>query len=117
MPCLVLTNNFCFNTFNSTQSKLLVRQAKSGESGWLRPGPTDTGLKYCGTARQQDHQLKRHEKEPIIIIGFLFSLPFPAFCPCNARIPIQGRKAADLKSPACRWAVARKTPNLSPKIH
>jgi hypothetical protein len=45
-----LTNNFCFNTFNSSQSKFLVRKAKSEESGWLRTGPTDTELKYSGTA-------------------------------------------------------------------
>ena len=39
MPCLVLTFNFRFNTFNSSQSKFLVRQAKSGESNWLRSQP------------------------------------------------------------------------------
>jgi len=53
MPCLVLTFDFRFNTFNSSQSKCLVRQAKVGESGWLRTGPTDTWLKYYGTAGNQ----------------------------------------------------------------
>jgi hypothetical protein len=50
MVFLILTFNFRFNTFSSSQSKFLVRQAKSEESGWFRTGPTDTELKYRGTA-------------------------------------------------------------------
>jgi hypothetical protein len=49
MVFLILTFNFRFNTFNSSQSKFLVRQEKSEESGGLRTRPTDTELKYCGT--------------------------------------------------------------------
>ena len=50
---------FCFpwrpsdlSTFNPYQNEFLVHQAKSEESGWFRTGPTDTELKYCGTARK-----------------------------------------------------------------
>ena len=50
MVFLLLTYNFRFNTFNSSQSEFLVRQAKSGESSRLRSRPMDTELKYCGTA-------------------------------------------------------------------
>ena len=35
MVSLILTYDFCFNTFNSFQSKFLVPQVKVGESGWL----------------------------------------------------------------------------------
>jgi integrase len=41
MAFLILTFNFRFNTFNSLQSKFLVRQAKSGESIWLRSGSAE----------------------------------------------------------------------------
>ena len=39
-----------FIIFDLPKSKFLVRQAKHGEASWLRSGPTDTGLKYCGAA-------------------------------------------------------------------
>jgi len=47
---LILTFDFRFITFHSSQGKLWVSQAKSETSGWLRKGPTDTELKYCGAA-------------------------------------------------------------------
>jgi hypothetical protein len=59
MKLLILTFNFRFNTFNSSQSKFLVRQAKSEEYGWLRTGPTDTWLKYCGTAGKPGGQQRK----------------------------------------------------------
>jgi hypothetical protein len=59
MEFLILTFNFRFNKFNSFQSKFLVRQAKSEEYRWLRTGPTDTDLKYCGTAGETRRQTEK----------------------------------------------------------
>ncbi len=45
-----LTYYSLLRIFKPSQSKFLVRQAKSEESGWLRTGLTDTESKDCGTA-------------------------------------------------------------------
>jgi len=36
-----------------------VPQVKPEEFGWLRAGPTDTELKYCGTAGKPGGQKKK----------------------------------------------------------
>jgi len=80
---LCLTYSSVFRIFNSPQSKFLVRQVKSKESGWLRTGPTDTELKCCTTAGKPGDQRRtpnlnlRYLEKPVytthyIINDFIF---------------------------------------------